>query len=70
MKIPFRYVGNDFSFQVEELEMKARLARNQPKKPPKAESVDRFANYDRPEVINKQLIDLRIVNQDEEFDSD
>lgn len=50
--------------------MKARLARNQPKKPPKAESVDRFANYDRPEVINKQLIDLRIVNQDEEFDSD
>lgn len=58
------------AFQVEELELKARLARNKPKPEPKAEPVDRFANYDKPEVINQRLVDLRIANPDEEFDSD
>lgn len=56
--------------QVEELELKANLARNVTKPIPPIVPVDIFKNYDNPEIINKQAIDIRIKNQDEEFDSD
>lgn len=57
-------------FQVEELELKANLARNVKKPIPTIVPEDIFKNYDNPEIINKKEIDIRIKNQDEEFDSD
>lgn len=57
-------------FQVEELELKANSARNVKKPIPTIVPEDIFKNYDNPEIINKKEIDIRIKNQDEEFDSD
>lgn len=61
----------NFVLQVEELELKANLARNtnQPVAP-KVEPVNIFANYNKPDVINTRSINLHVADPDEEFDSD
>lgn len=60
-----------FCSQVEELELKAQLARNT-KQPvtPKVEPTNMYANYNKPDIINAQSINVHVANPDEEFDSD